>query len=52
LGFAEWRHGRSTNPQAPASDDHEIRVIVHEVGTGHEHCFRIDLDPGEAIPCG
>jgi hypothetical protein len=29
----------------------EISVIVREVGTGHEHCFRIDLGSGEAAPC-
>jgi len=34
------------------TDEHEISVIVREVGTGHEHCFRIDLDSGEAAPCG
>jgi hypothetical protein len=33
-------------------DEREISVIVREVGTGHEHCFRIDLDTGEAAPCG
>lgn len=33
-------------------DDDEISVIVREVGTGHEHCFRIDLDSGETAPCG
>jgi len=38
--------------RAPGGDDHEISVIVREVGTGHEHCFKIDLDSGEAIPCG
>jgi hypothetical protein len=32
--------------------DHEISVIVREVGTGHEHCFRIDLESGETAPCG
>ena len=30
----------------------EIRVIVREVATGHEHCFLIDLASGEAAPCG
>jgi hypothetical protein len=30
----------------------EISVIVREVGTGHEHCFRIDLASGETAPCG
>ena len=33
-------------------DDHEISVIVRDVGTGHEHCFRIDLESGETAPCG
>jgi hypothetical protein len=36
----------------PIEDDHEIRVIVHDVATGHEHCFRVDLDSGETAPCG
>jgi hypothetical protein len=36
----------------PISDDHEMSVIVHDVGTGHEHCFKINLDSGEAAPCG
>ena len=36
---------------AAPGDDHEIRVIVHEVGTSHEHCFRIDLESGEPVPC-
>jgi hypothetical protein len=33
-------------------DDQEIRVIVREVDTHQEHCFRIDLERGEAAPCG
>lgn len=36
----------------PIGEDDEISVIVREVGTGHEHCFRIDLDTGETAPCG
>jgi hypothetical protein len=34
------------------SDEPEIRVVVHELDSGHEHCFRIDLQSGEAAPCG
>jgi hypothetical protein len=34
------------------TDNHEVSVIVREVGTGHEHCFRVDLDSGETAPCG
>jgi hypothetical protein len=37
---------------APLEDDAELRVIVHEVGTGHEHCFKLNLDTGETTPCG
>jgi hypothetical protein len=36
----------------PLTDAHEISVIVREVGTGHEHCFRVDLETGDAEPCG
>jgi hypothetical protein len=25
---------------------------VRDVETGHEHCFRVDLESGETIPCG
>ena len=30
----------------------EIRVIVRDLDSGHEHCFRVDLDSGDAAPCG
>lgn len=36
----------------PVGDRDDISVIVREVDTGHEHCFRIDLGTGEAAPCG
>jgi hypothetical protein len=32
--------------------EHEISVIVRELDSGHEHCFRIDLDSGETSSCG
>jgi hypothetical protein len=35
----------------PLTEEHEISVVVREVGTGHEHCFRIDLESGETAPC-
>lgn len=35
----------------PVSDSSEIRVIVREVGTTHEHCFTISLDTGATSPC-
>ncbi len=34
------------------SEEHEISVIVRDLGDGRQHCFRIDLDTGEAAPCG
>jgi hypothetical protein len=34
------------------TDEHEISVIVREVGAGHEHCFRIDLESGETASSG
>jgi len=30
----------------------EISVIVREIDSGVEHCFRIDIASGEAAPCG
>jgi Family of unknown function (DUF5961) len=37
----------------PAGTDlYELSVVVREIGTGHEHCFKIDLDSGETAPCG
>jgi len=37
---------------APAPDEGpEVSVVVREVETGHEHCFRVDLDSGQTEPC-
>jgi hypothetical protein len=33
-------------------DDPEVSVIVVELASGHEQCFIIDLETGEAAPCG
>jgi len=30
----------------------EVSIIVHDVESGHEHCFRVDLETGETTPCG
>jgi hypothetical protein len=35
----------------PPGDETEVSVIVCEVETGHEHCFRIDLETGETAAC-
>ena len=32
--------------------EHEINVIVRELDSGHEHCFRIDLESGDTAACG
>jgi len=40
----EWPH--------TIDDDSEVRVIVRDLEDGHERCFRIDLDTGEAGACG
>jgi hypothetical protein len=36
----------------PIDDDQEISVIVQDVWTGHECCFRCGLDSGDITPCG
>ena len=40
-----------THPVSAEADD-ELKVIVHDVASGHEHCFRIDLETGETSACG
>jgi hypothetical protein len=32
-------------------DDTQVRVIVRDLETGHEHCFTVDLDTGDADDC-
>jgi Family of unknown function (DUF5961) len=37
----------------PAIDaDGEVSVIVRDAESGREECFRIDVEHGEAAPCG
>lgn len=36
----------------PVFPDEDLSVIVHDLESGREHCFRIDLETGEAAPCG
>ncbi|PLR28683.1 hypothetical protein SGCZBJ_01665 [Caulobacter zeae] len=33
-------------------EDGQISVVVRDLDTGGEHCFRIDLETGETAPCG
>ena len=35
----------------PLDADNEVSVIVRQADSGVEHCFRIDLDSGDAAPC-
>jgi hypothetical protein len=35
-----------------AQGDDDVRVIVHDVASGREHCFRVDLSTGETSSCG
>ncbi len=37
---------------AAASGDHEISIMVRDVETGRDHCFRVNLDSGATSPCG
>ena len=30
----------------------EISLIVRDLDSGHEHCFRVDLETGETAACG
>jgi Family of unknown function (DUF5961) len=33
-------------------DGEEISIIVYEVESGHQHCFKVNLQSGETSPCG
>jgi hypothetical protein len=37
---------------AGSGNEAEAAVIVRDLETGVEHCFRIDLDTGETAACG
>jgi hypothetical protein len=34
-----------------SGDPSQISVVVQDLQSGHEHCFRIALDGGDAAPC-
>jgi len=36
----------------PPSADAQMTILVRDVESGHEHCFRIDLETGQANACG
>ena len=36
---------------APSSDETDFTVIVRDADSGHEHCFRIDLEKGVIAAC-
>ena len=33
-------------------DEEEISVIVRDIDSGHEHCFRVNLGSGATTACG
>ena len=35
-----------------AEDGDEVSLIVRDLETGHEHCFKVDLVSGETAACG
>ncbi len=37
---------------APEEDGPAVSIIVRELESGHEHCYRMDLDSGETTACG
>ncbi|CAN5169983.1 hypothetical protein BH10PSE3_BH10PSE3_09200 [soil metagenome] len=43
VAYVEGLHGEA---------EPEISLIVRDLESGHEHCFRVDLETGEAAPCG
>jgi hypothetical protein len=47
---ASWR--KHPSRPAPLENDHEVQIIVQDAGTGHQHCFKGDLDSGEITACG
>jgi len=36
----------------PIADGSDFSVIVRDIASGDEHCFRIDLETGDTAPCG
>ncbi len=44
VAYAEDLHGA-------AGDSDEVSLIVRDLETGHEHCFRVDLASGETAAC-
>jgi hypothetical protein len=42
----------SADLPAPAEGGHTLSVIVHDTATGHQHCFKVDLETGQTGPCG
>ena len=32
-------------------EEPDVKVIVHDLDNGHEHCFTVDLESGVTAPC-
>jgi hypothetical protein len=37
---------------AMLTEELEISVVVHDIESGREHCFRVDLNTGDTMLCG
>jgi hypothetical protein len=35
-----------------SASEPEISIVVRDLESGHEHCFRVDLITGETASCG
>ncbi len=35
----------------PLTEEGSLSVVVRDLDSGHEHCFRIDLESGETAAC-
>ena len=35
----------------PSGGEADVSVIVRDLESGREHCFRLDLETGETAPC-
>lgn len=51
VAYAEDLHGPPNYGGGEGEGD-AVSLVVRDLETGHEHCFRVDLASGETSPCG
>lgn len=51
VAYAEDLHGAPDYGGGDVEGE-EVSLIVRDLETGHEHCFRVDLASGETADCG